>query len=50
VKHGKKWGKEKGCKEYASDTGLNNQISKQFHKSIGFKEIEKTVHFLKQLH
>ena len=30
-----KWGKEKGCKEMASDTLLNNTNSQHFHKKAG---------------
>ncbi len=48
VEHGAKWGKQKGCKEYASDTELNNPISEQFHKSVGFKEVKQTINFLKK--
>ena len=44
-----KWGKEKGCKEIASDTLLNNTNSQDFHKKAGFNEVERTVNYLKPL-
>ena len=49
VEIGEKWGKQKGCKEYASDTDFNNQASEQFHKRAGFKEIKRSINFLKKI-
>ncbi len=49
VEIGENWGKNKGCTEYASDTELNNQISIQFHKSVGFKEVKRSINFVRKI-
>lgn len=38
-----------GCIELASDTELENKDSQQFHKKIGFKEVERIVTYIKNL-
>ncbi|MEJ6527192.1 aminoglycoside 6'-N-acetyltransferase [Exiguobacterium sp. USCH10] len=38
-----------GCIELASDTELENESSQQFHKKIGFKEVERVVTYIKKL-
>ncbi|MFJ2987944.1 aminoglycoside 6'-N-acetyltransferase [Collimonas sp. NPDC087041] len=43
------WGLEKGCKELASDTALDNVTSQKVHNALGFKETEKVVFFKKEL-
>ena len=43
------WAKEKGCKEFGSDCLLTNEASYAFHMALGFKEIERTVHFAKTI-
>ena len=43
------WAKKKGCKEMASDIKLENQISLQFHKKLGFEVAETTIHFKKDI-
>lgn len=45
----KEWGKEKGCSEIASDCELSNQLSIDFHKSIGFEEANRLVCFIKTI-
>jgi len=49
VEFAEKWAFEKGCKQIASDTWLRNKESQNFHKSIGFEEVEKIVHFIKKI-
>ena len=44
-----KWGKSKGCLEFASDADLDNDISQKFHRAIGFEETERVVYFRKSL-
>ena len=44
-----RWAKEKGCTEFASDCLITNEASYAFHKSLGFNEIERTVHFAKKI-
>lgn len=49
VKKAEIWALEKNCTEIASDTELNNANSIEFHKSIGFKEVNRVVCFSKTL-
>lgn len=44
-----KWGKDRGCKEIASDCELNNTLSIDFHEGIGFKEANRIVCFIKKI-
>ncbi|RHB50643.1 aminoglycoside 6'-N-acetyltransferase [Exiguobacterium sp. AM39-5BH] len=39
----------KGCDELASDTEIENDGSQRFHECIGFREVERTVHYIKKL-
>jgi aminoglycoside 6'-N-acetyltransferase I len=43
------WAREKGCAEMASDTWLENQASIRAHAKMGYYEVERLVHFVKQL-
>lgn len=45
----KNWAKEKGCSEFGSDCLITNEASYAFHMAIGFKEIERTVHFAQKI-
>ena len=38
-----------GYAEIASDCELNNKTSEAFHKAIGFKEVTRSIHFIKKL-
>ena len=40
-----KWSAERGCAELASDCLLENEESRKFHNSIGFKEANTIVCF-----
>lgn len=44
-----KWACIKGCKEFASDCELDNLISLQFHKAVGFTEANRIICFAKKL-
>ena len=44
-----KWAKDKGCKEFASDCEINNDISFQFHKAMNFTEANRIICFTKKL-
>lgn len=46
---GEDWGRQKGCKQVASDAELDNTESIDFHKKIGFKEVNRVVCFVKKL-
>lgn len=43
------WAREKGCSEMASDTWLDNDASIRAHAKLGYHEVERLVHFVKQL-
>ena len=43
------WAREKGCTEMASDTWLENEASITAHLKLGYTEVERLVHFAKQL-
>jgi aminoglycoside 6'-N-acetyltransferase I len=43
------WAREKGCTEMASDTWLDNAASIRAHLKLGYYEVERLVHFVKQL-
>jgi aminoglycoside 6'-N-acetyltransferase I len=43
------WGRKKGCKQVASDTELSNVSSIDFHKKMGFEEVNRVVCFVKRL-
>lgn len=43
------WSRGKGCTEMASDTWLDNEASIRAHLKMGYFEVERLVHFVKQL-
>ncbi|WP_309959196.1 aminoglycoside 6'-N-acetyltransferase [Arcicella sp. BE139] len=43
------WAKQKGYKQLASDTEITNTESIDFHKKIGFTEVERIVCLIKDL-
>jgi len=43
------WAKQKGCKQLASDTALDQTASIEFHKRSGFSEVNRIVCFIKEL-
>lgn len=49
VQEGIKWGKANGCKEFASDCEEENTQSIEFHKKIGFEEVNRVVCFTKKI-
>ena len=40
----------RGCREFASDAALGNELSHAVHRSLGFRETERVVYFRKLLH
>ena len=46
---GEAWAKSKGCAEMGSDTLLDNTESQAFHRSVGFREAERHVVFVKSI-
>ena len=43
------WARSQGLKEIASDTQLDNTVSIQAHKMLGYEEVERLVCFRKAL-
>lgn len=43
------WSRQRGFKELGSDTLLDNTDSINTHLAIGFREVERGVHFIKSL-
>lgn len=39
------WARDRGCKELASDTALDNVVSQAAHTRLGFRETERVVYF-----
>ena len=44
-----KWAESKGCKEFASDCEISNNVSFLFHKAVGCTEANRIVCFTKKL-
>jgi len=49
IKKAEQWSKSKGCVELASDAIQENESSLLFHKSIGFREVNRIVCFIKDI-
>jgi aminoglycoside 6'-N-acetyltransferase I len=49
VRAAEEWAREQGCSEMASDTWLDNDMSISAHRSLGYEECERLVHFCKKL-
>ncbi len=43
------WAKEMGCKEFASDCELDNEVSLAFHLKMGFIEANRVICFTKTI-
>jgi len=43
------WARGQGCRQMASDTWLDNEGSIRAHVKLGYHEVERLVHFVKQL-
>ncbi len=49
VREGEIWSKERGCKQMGSDVEFHNTDSYQFHKSIGYQEVNRVICFLRDI-
>lgn len=49
VRRAEQWARQQGCMELASDALIENQGSYQFHRKVGFEEVERVVCFIKPL-
>ncbi len=43
------WARDQGCVEFASDARIDNEISHQAHRALGFEETGRVVNFRKSL-
>jgi aminoglycoside 6'-N-acetyltransferase I len=43
------WARERGCREMASDTWIDNESGIQVHQRLGYYEVDRLVHFVKRL-
>jgi len=43
------WARRQGCVEMASDAVIDNELSQRVHECLGFQEVERSVHFRKEL-
>ena len=49
LRAGESWARARGYREMASNALLDNVASHQAHEALGFSEVERTVHFRKDL-
>jgi aminoglycoside 6'-N-acetyltransferase I len=49
IQFAQQWALDQGCIELASDALIENTASHEFHKKIGFQEVERTVFFIKSV-
>ena len=43
------WARQQGCQEMASDSHFDNTVSYAAHLALGYKEVERLVHYKKRL-
>ncbi|MET3574268.1 aminoglycoside 6'-N-acetyltransferase [Bhargavaea ullalensis] len=43
------WARQQGCTEFASDCELGNDVSRDVHLHLGFKEVNRIIAFAKKL-
>jgi aminoglycoside 6'-N-acetyltransferase I len=44
-----RWAVAKGCRELASDAQIDNHVSHDFHRAVGFAETERVVFYRKEI-
>lgn len=49
VRSGEQWAKSKGCKQMGSDVEFHNNSSYEFHKKIGYTEVNRIICFLRDI-
>jgi aminoglycoside 6'-N-acetyltransferase I len=43
------WARERGCAQLASDAVTNNLVGERAHLALGFAQVERAIHFRKDL-
>lgn len=49
IRYAERWAADQGYRELASDAELQNSLSIHLHAVLGFREVGRTVHFVKPL-
>lgn len=49
VRQAEDWARSQGLKEMGSDTWIDDEVSIRAHLAMGYKEVERVVHFAKTL-
>ena len=49
VRAGEDWARALGCVEMASDTEIENTLSQEAHKALGYRETERVVMFARRI-
>jgi aminoglycoside 6'-N-acetyltransferase I len=49
IDYAEDWAIRQGCSQFASDALLDNVASHSFHKQVGFREVERTVAYIKEI-
>ncbi len=49
VQKGEEWASSKGCSQIASDVELENEHSYDFHRQIGFEEVQRVICLIKDI-
>jgi aminoglycoside 6'-N-acetyltransferase I len=49
VQAAESWARSQGCVEMASDTTLTYPLSPKAHEKLGYKEVQRSIHFAKKL-
>lgn len=43
------WARRHGCREMASDTWIDDELSQTVHEALGYEVVDRCVHYKKQL-
>jgi aminoglycoside 6'-N-acetyltransferase I len=43
------WARAQGCREMASDTWIDNEVSQRAHEALGFEVVDRCVNYRKNL-
>ena len=49
VAEAERWARDRGCREMASDTWLDNEDSQRAHEALGFEVVDRCVNYRKTL-
>lgn len=49
VRAAEEWARGQGCREFASDTWHDNEVSQRAHEALGFEVVDRCVHYRKAL-